>query len=140
MRLFTARTIGIAILALVIGVALLGTSASVAAPQMSTMSHTTTVFSGKAVNKGTVTHTTEGGKSKLTLSADFEVPGSPDPHWMLVDSTGKRYEMQRLKIKDDGFNRSIEVPAYIKDVKSVIIWCSWAEVVLGEASFSSPVM
>lgn len=139
MRLFTARNIGIAIVALVMGAALIGTSATLAAPQMS-MSHTTTVFSGKAVNKGTVTHSVVNGKSRLTLSDDFEVPGSPDPHWMLVDSTGKRYEMQRLKIKEDGFNKSIEIPAYIKDVKSVIIWCSWAEVVLGEASFSSPVM
>lgn len=138
MRSFKVRTVGIAVVALVIGAAIVSSN-TVAAPQMS-MSHTSTVFSGKAVSKGTVTHSVVNGKGRLTLSDDFEIPGSPDPHWMLVDSTGRRYEMQRLKIKDDGFNKSIEVPAYIKDVKSVIIWCSWAEVVLGEASFSNPVM
>jgi hypothetical protein len=40
---------------------------------------TTAPFSGQAVNGGTVTHDVQGGKHVLTVSADFEAPGSPDP-------------------------------------------------------------
>jgi len=32
------------------------------------------------------------------------------------------------------------VPKYVKNVAKVQIWCAFAEVNLGEASFSSPVM
>jgi len=39
----------------------------------------TTPFAGKAVNGGTVTHDMQGGKHRLTVSADFQVPGSPIP-------------------------------------------------------------
>jgi hypothetical protein len=99
----------------------------------------TTPFVGKAVNGGTVTHEHQGGKHILTVSSDFTVPGSPDPHWQVIDSKGNTYLLQRLTIKDDKVNRSITLPAYIQDIAKVQMWCAWAEVVLGEASFANPV-
>ncbi len=99
----------------------------------------TTPFAGKAVNGGTVTHEVRNGKHVLTVSTDFQVPGSPDPHWQVVDSKGTVYLLDRLKLKDDKINKSITVPAYIRDIAKVQMWCAWAEVVLGEASFSAPV-
>lgn len=102
-------------------------------------SHTSSVFSGAKVNHGTVTHTKMGGKNVLTLSADFEYPGTPDPHWQIVDSRGKVHLVQRLELKDGKMNMSITLPEYIPDVAKVQIWCAWAEVVLGEASFARPV-
>ncbi|HEV8438860.1 MAG TPA: hypothetical protein VGT40_12255 [Methylomirabilota bacterium] len=99
----------------------------------------TTPFVGKAVNGGTVTHDTRGGKHTLTVSSDFQVPGSPDPHWQVIDSKGTVYLLDRLKLKDDTINTSITLPAYIRDVAKVQMWCAWAEVVLGEASFTKPI-
>ena len=99
----------------------------------------TTPFAGKAVNGGTVTHEHRSGKHVLTVSADFQVPGSPDPHWQVVDSKGTVYLLDRLKLKDDKINRSIALPAHITDVAKVQMWCAWAEVVLGEASFATPI-
>ena len=99
----------------------------------------TTPFTGKAVNGGTVTHEMQGGKHVLTVSGDFVVPGSPDPHWQVVDTKGNAFLLDRLKLKDDKINRSITLPAYIQDVAKVQMWCAWAEVVLGEASFTQPI-
>ncbi len=99
----------------------------------------TTPFAGKAVNGGTVTHDMHGGKHRLTVSADFQVPGSPDPHWQVVDTKGTVYLLDRLKLKDEKINKSITLPAYIPDVAKVQMWCAWAEVVLGEASFAQPI-
>src|SRR5262245_60732802 len=99
----------------------------------------TTPFTGKAVNGGTVTHEMQGGKHVLTVSSDFQVPGSPDPHWQVIDSKGNTFLLDRLKLKDDKINRSITLPAYIQDIAKVQMWCAWAEVVLGEASFTQPI-
>jgi len=100
---------------------------------------TTQPFTGKAVNGGTVTATHQGGKTVLTVSKDFQVPGSPDPHWQVVDSKGTVYLLDRVKLKDDKINTSITLPGYINDVAKVQMWCAWAEVVLGEASFATPI-
>jgi hypothetical protein len=99
----------------------------------------TTPFAGKAVNGGTVTHEMQGGQHVLTVSSDFVVPGSPDPHWQVIDTKGNAYLLNRLTLKDDKVNRSITLPAYIQDVAKVQMWCAWAEVVLGEASFTQPI-
>jgi len=99
--------------------------------------HMTGTFSGAKVNAGSVTHAMQAGRHVLTLSSDFKVPDTPDPHWQVVDSKGTVYLLQRLGIKDNKVNTSITVPAYIKDVAKVQIYCAWAEAVLGEASFSS---
>ena len=101
--------------------------------------HTSKPFAGPKANKGTVTHTKEGGKSMLTLSDDFVVPDTPDPHWALVDSKGTMILVQKLKVKNDSFNKKIEIPAYVKDVAKVVIWCAWAETNLGEATFDKAV-
>ena len=97
-------------------------------------------FAGKVVNGGTVTHDVVDGKHVLRLSADFTVPGSPDPHWQVIDSKGNAYLLNRVTIKDDKVNRTITIPAYVRDIAKVQMWCAWAEVVLGEASFARPVM
>src|SRR5262245_59912363 len=107
-------------------------------------SHTSTQFKGPKANTGTVTHMVKDGKNILTLSDDFKVPETPDPHWQVVDSKGNIYLLQKLKItggalKCDKINRSITLPSYVPDISKVEIWCAYAEVVLGEASFGQPV-
>lgn len=97
-------------------------------------------FAGKAVNGGTVTATQQSGKTVLTLSKDFQIPGSPDPHWQVVDSKGTVYLLDRVKLKDDRINTTITLPAHIQDVAKVQMWCAWAEVVLGEAAFAAPIV
>ena len=92
-------------------------------------------FSGAKVNGGTVTQTMQGGRIVLTLSDDFTDPKTPDVHWQVVDSKGNVYLLQKLAIKEDKVNKSITLPAYIKDVAKVQIWCAWAEALLGEAGF-----
>ena len=101
--------------------------------------HTSKPFAGPKANKGSVTHSVVNGKSVLTLSDDFVVPDTPDPHWQVVDSKGTVYNLQKLKIKDDKYNKSITLPEYVKDVKKVVIWCAFAEVNLGEAEFTTAV-
>jgi len=102
-------------------------------------SNTTNVFAGSKVNKGTASFTKDGNKKILSLSDDFQVPDTPDPHWQVVDSKGNVYLLQRLGIKGDKVNTSIILPSYILDVVKVQIWCAFAEALLGEASFESPV-
>lgn len=101
--------------------------------------HKTGKFAGVKANKGYAMHTKDGGKQVLTLSDDFVVPDTPAPHWQVVDSKGNVFLLNRLVIKDDKYNKSITLPAYIKDVAKVQIWCSWAEALLGEASFDKAV-
>ena len=105
--------------------------------------HTSSQFKGPKANKGHVTHSTRDGKSVLTLSDDFVVPDTPDPHWRVVDSDGNVYDLDKLKKKallGDKYQKEIVLPSYVKNISKVIIWCAWAEANLGEASFSSPVM
>ena len=100
-------------------------------------------FSGAKVNGGTVTMAVKDGKTTLTLSDDFKVPDTPDPHWQVVDARGNVYLLQRLGVKSlgglakDRVNMSITLPSYVKDVASVQIYCAWAEAVLGEAPFGN---
>ena len=104
--------------------------------------HTTGQFQGPKANKGHVTHSARDGKSVLTLSDDFVVPDTPDPHWQVVDSDGQIYLLDKLKKKallGDKYQKEIVLPGYVKNVSKVVIWCAWAEANLGEASFSSPV-
>jgi hypothetical protein len=104
--------------------------------------HTSTQFQGPKANRGHVTHSIRDGESVLTLSDDFVVPDTPDPHWQVVDSDGQVYLLDKLKKKalaDGKYQKEIVVPAYVKNVSKVVIWCAWAETNLGDASFSSPV-
>ena len=102
-------------------------------------SATTAQFAGPKANRGTATLRHADGKRVLTWSDDFKIPDTPAPHWQVVDSSGNTYLLQRLVIKGDKQNRSVVVPSYVKDVAKVQIWCAYAEVVLGEAPFASPV-
>jgi len=114
-----------------------------AVPAVAADSHTSGPFQGPKANKGTVTHSTRDGKNILTLSDDFVVPDTPDPHWQVVDSEGNVYLLDKLKTKGligNNFKKEIAVPSYVKNIAKVQIWCAFAEVNLGEASFSSPVM
>ena len=114
--------------------ALAGTSGAADTP-----THTSKPFAGVKANTGTVTYSKEGGRSVLTLSDDFKVPDTPDPHWQVVDSKGRTYLLQRLPVKGDKVNRTIVVPPYVPDVTKVQIWCAFAETLLGEAAFDKPV-
>lgn len=94
-------------------------------------------FMGGKANTGTVTATVDGGKITLRLSDDFKVPDTPAPHWQVVDSKGNTFLLNRLVIKGDKYNQEIVLPAYVKDVAKVQIWCAWAEALLGETSFDT---
>ncbi len=110
-----------------------------AAPLAAATSHTTTRFQGPKANTGTATHAENGGHHMLTLSDDFVVPDTPAPHWQVVDGKGNVYLLNRLVIKDDKYNKTITVPTYVGDIAKVQIWCAWAEVLLGEASFGNKI-
>jgi hypothetical protein len=102
------------------------------------MSHTSAKFEGPKANTGFVTHTTENGKSILRVSADFKVPDTPAPTWRVVDSKGNIYTLDAFKTKA-GEKREVVVPSYVHDIVKVQVYCAWAEILLGETSFGSPV-
>lgn len=116
--------------------AALAVSANLALAQ----SMTSKPFTGAKVNSGSVTMRTMNGQRTLTLSDDFKVPDTPDPHWQVVDSQGRVFLLQRLGVKNlgglakDKINMTITLPAYIADVAKVQIYCAWAETVLGETA------
>ena len=83
-------------------------------------------------------HTSENGRSILRVTPDFKVPDTPAPTWRIVDSKGVVYTLDAFKIKG-GEKREVTVPAYVKDIAKVQVYCAWAEVLLGESSYSSPV-
>jgi len=132
-RVHTGRVLQV-VLTVVLTAAVFGAGSVAVADEM------TKPFTGRAVNGGTVSLSQQNGKTLLSLSSDFQVPGSPDPHWQVVDSKGTAYLLDRLKLKDDKINTRIVVPAYVPDIAKVQMYCSWAEVVLGEAPFSKPIV
>lgn len=102
--------------------------------------HTSSKFEGPKANTGTVTHTVENGKGILRVSADFKVPDTPAPTWRVVDSKGNIYTLDAFKIKGgNNEKREVMVPSYVPNIVKVQVYCAWAEVLLGEASFPSPV-
>jgi len=116
--------------------ALVTTSVSFAAngPQ------TTSKFEGPKANTGTATYTIENGKKILRVSADFKVPDTPAPTWRVVDSKGNIYTLDAFKVKaGNNEKREVVVPSYVHDIVKVQVYCAWAEVLLGEAGFTSPV-
>ncbi len=120
-------------------VAALVAAVGLAAGTAAQSSHTSKPFQGPKANTGTVSHALVAGKHVLTLSDDFKVPDTPDPHWQVVTSKGQVFLLQKLMIKGDKLNKSITLPAYITDVAKVQIWCSFAEVNLGEAPFGAAI-
>ncbi len=120
---------------------MIAASVSVAADKM--MSKTTSQFKGDKANTGTATFYQEGGKNMLKVSDDFKVPDTPAPTWRVVDSKGNVYTLDAFKVKEllgSGEKRKVVVPAYIHDIVTVQVYCAWAQVLLGEAKFSSPAM
>jgi hypothetical protein len=115
---------------------LLTASFAVAADR--TAQHTSNMFAGPKANAGTAMHLYENGKSILRVSQDYKVPDTPAPTWRVVDSSGTVYTLDAFKIKG-GEKRAVTVPTYVKDIAKVQVYCAWAEVLLGESSFSSPV-
>ena len=102
--------------------------------------HTSSQFQGPKANTGTVMHYVENGKSMLKVSDNFKVPDTPAPTWRVVDSKGNVYTLDAFKIKSgNNEKREVVVPAYVNNIVKVQVYCAWAEVLLGEASFSSPV-
>jgi hypothetical protein len=100
--------------------------------------HTTSKFEGPKANTGMALHTYDNGRSILRVTPDFKVPDTPAPTWRIVDSKGVVYTLDAFKIKG-GEKREVTVPAYVKDIAKVQVYCAWAEVLLGESGFSSPV-
>jgi hypothetical protein len=100
--------------------------------------HMSSKFEGSKAKTGTVTHAIENGKSILRVSADFKVPDTPAPTWRVIDSKGNIYTLDAFKIKG-GEKREVIVPSYIRDIVKVQVYCAWAEVLLGEAGYSSPI-
>jgi hypothetical protein len=96
-------------------------------------------FAGVKANSGTVMATVDGGRITLKVSDDFVIPDTPAPSWQIIDSKGNTYLLNQFRIKGDKTNREITLPSYIKDVARVQVWCSFAEVVLGETSFDTVV-
>jgi hypothetical protein len=102
--------------------------------------HTSSKFEGPKANTGTVSHYVENGKSILKVSDDFKVPDTPAPTWRAVDANGNIYTLDAFKIKSGNKEkREVVVPAYVPNIVKVQVYCAWAEVLLGEASFSSAV-
>lgn len=99
----------------------------------------TGMFTGIEVKKGSVSAMSSGGKTILKVSKDFEIPASPAPHWQVVDNEGNVYLLKQFRLVGDKTNREIELPSHIKSVAKVQVWCSFAEVVLGEAKFAKPI-
>ena len=101
---------------------------------------TTGMFQGPKANTGKAIHFYENGKSMLKVTEDFKVPDTPAPTWRVVDSKGNIYTLDAFKIKaGNNEKRQIAVPSYIQGIVKVQVYCAWAEVLLGEASFSSAV-
>lgn len=113
---------------------------SPAAPRMAqTMETRSGAFKGVEVNGGFASLYKKGNRWHLKASPDFKIPTSPAPHWQVIDSRGNVYLLQRLTLVGDKTNLDIALPSYIQSVAKVQIWCSFAEVNLGEASFAKAV-
>jgi hypothetical protein len=92
-------------------------------------------FSGAKVNGGSVTHSMKDGKHVLTLSDDFKVPDTPDPHWQVVDSKGRTYLLQQGALPAAGpfgsYNWTLDLTP-----GSPLTW-SWPASMLSKKSFAT---
>ncbi len=99
----------------------------------------TSTFKGVEVNAGTISLYKEGMAFHLKVSDDFTIPAAPAPHWQVIDGKGHVYLLSRFTIAGDKTHRDIVLPHYINSVSKVQVYCSYAEVVLGEAQFDKSV-
>lgn len=58
----------------------------------------------------------------------------------MVDTKGNVYLLNRLVIKGGKKNRTITLSAQVNDIAKVQIWCAYAEVLIGKASFAKPIV
>jgi len=122
-----------------LGLLMASVSFAAAAPAaLDNHTFTTGAFKGIEVNGGTATVEKKDMKWMLKVSSDFKIPNSPAPHYQVVDAAGNKYLLDRLTIVGDKTKRQIVLPSYVKSVAKVQIWCSFAEVLLGEASLAKP--
>jgi hypothetical protein len=112
-------------------------TASVSMADSHTATSTTSRFQGPKANTGTAVFSKAGGRM-LKVSDDFKVPDTPAPTWRVVDSKGAIYTLDAFKIKE-GEKRQVAVPGYVPDIVTVQVYCAWAQVLLGEAKFSTAV-
>lgn len=98
------------------------------------------MFMGIEAKTGSVSLYKMNGKYHLQVSKDFKVPPSPAPHWQVVDAKGNTFLLQRFNIAGDKMNSDIILPSYITSIAKVQVWCSFAEVNLGEAKFAKAIM
>ena len=134
MRSLHAGSVRVVLVAALLSMGMFGTTMSFAAD-----GHMTTKFDGVKANKGTAIHSRQGTTDILTWSDDYNIPDTPAPHWQVVDSRGNVYLLNQQRIKGDKQNKSIVLPPYVHDVVKVQVWCSFAEALLGEASFPVPI-
>ena len=111
-----------------------------AAAPLDNHSFTTGAFKGVEVNGGTAMLEKKDMKWMLKVSSDFKIPNTPAPHYQVVDAAGNKFLLDRLTIVGDKTKRQIVLPSYVKSVAKVQIWCSFAEVLLGEASLATPAL
>jgi hypothetical protein len=101
--------------------------------------HMTSKFEGVKANSGTASHARSGNSDTLTWSEDFKIPETLAPYWQVVDAKGNVYLLNRLAIK--GQAEPHDQSAVLRPrCGEVQIWCAYAEVLLGEASFPKPIM
>lgn len=100
---------------------------------------TTAEFKGVEVNEGTAQLIHKDGKPFIRLSDNFKISKAPSPHYQIVDSAGNIYTFNRVTLKGDKVTKEFALPTYVKDVSKVRVWCTFVEVLLGEAAFDKPV-
>ena len=83
---------------------------------------------------GCDSRTSSSSKPTHNVTASNVIPDTPAPHWQVVDSKGNVFLLNQLKIAGDKTNKTIVLPKNITDVAKVQIWCSFVEIVLGEAT------
>lgn len=101
---------------------------------------TSGTFAGPEVKKGQVEIYRRGNTVRLRATGGFEIPKAPAPTWQVVDNAGNVFTLQQLNIVGGKTNLDIALPSYITSVSSVRVWCSFAEVNLGEAKFAKALM
>ena len=129
------RMQAIRMMALAVALSVFGLGSALAADKGE---HMTNQFQGPKANTGMAIHYHDGAKNMLRVSDDFKVPDTPAPTWRVVDSKGVVYTLDAFKIKG-GEKRMVMIPVYVHNVAKVQVYCAYAEVLLGEASFTTPV-
>lgn len=101
---------------------------------------TTGMFKGVEAKTGSVELYRVGSEFHLRVSKDFKIPQTPAPSWQVVDGRGNAFLFNQFKIAGGKTNQDIKLPAYVTSISKVRVYCTFAEVVLGEASFAKTIV